>query len=167
VFFLVIEPFSNTSCYSKSCINEIQFYVYSRYIFILFEVLVRTVMLFLNKSKTTIETELLSESKGSLLSFESRVADMLEESMKESERPEHKDSNNLDLIALIGFGLYNLLLPLLVSISLLNLVLDTFYVRTVLLEFERRPINRSQSMLTRTTHIRIVYYISITITAWI
>ena len=30
LFFLIIEPFSNTSCFAKSCIDEIQFYVYSR-----------------------------------------------------------------------------------------------------------------------------------------
>jgi hypothetical protein len=43
LFFLIIEPFANTSCFSKSCINEIRFYAYSRYTAILFEVFVRTI----------------------------------------------------------------------------------------------------------------------------
>jgi len=51
LFFLVIEPFAGTSCFSKSCIDEIRYYVYSRYTALLFEVLIRTVKGFIIKYK--------------------------------------------------------------------------------------------------------------------
>lgn len=34
MFFLVIEPLNNTSCYADSCLSEIQHYIESKYIFI-------------------------------------------------------------------------------------------------------------------------------------
>ena len=34
VFFYIIEPFQNTSCYSVECVYEVQHYIYSRYLII-------------------------------------------------------------------------------------------------------------------------------------
>ena len=50
-FFLVLEPFMRTTCYSSSCIDEMIFYVYSRYIIILGESIFRALKMAYSQSK--------------------------------------------------------------------------------------------------------------------
>jgi hypothetical protein len=52
--------------------------------------------------------------------------------VEENEKPKHENSNSLDLIAIISFGIYNILLPLQVMIYV---GLETYNVRMFLLKF--------------------------------
>ena len=53
-FFLILEPIQGTTCYSSSCVRELSFYVYARYLIILGETLLRTVKLFWDRSKSKL-----------------------------------------------------------------------------------------------------------------
>ena len=55
LFLMVVEPFSNTSCFSKKCVNEVLYYAYVRYMVILIELIIRSVNLCLIKSKATLK----------------------------------------------------------------------------------------------------------------
>jgi hypothetical protein len=55
--------------------------------------------------------------------------------VEENEKPKHENSNSLDLIVVISFGIYNILLPIQVLISLIYVGLETYNVRMFLLKF--------------------------------
>ena len=53
-FFLILEPFQRTTCYSSSCVDEMIFYVYSRYTIILGESVFRAIKMAYSRSKNKI-----------------------------------------------------------------------------------------------------------------
>lgn len=71
------------------------------------------------------------------------------------------------MIAIIGNTLYSPILPLVVVVSLANVLIDGFNVRTDLLFHEKRPISKSQGIIPFKSQLYIVYYLGIVINAWI
>lgn len=59
------------------------------------------------------------------------------------------------------------MLPLVVLISLFSLLIDAFNVRSYLLLTQRRPINKSQNVLTFKPHLNVIYIAGVIINAWI
>ena len=65
--------------------------------------------------------------------FQVKLKHLLLEALEESKKEEHAVSNSFDLIAIIGYALYSLILPLLVLVSLFNMYIDTLNTREGLL----------------------------------
>lgn len=71
------------------------------------------------------------------------------------------------MIAIIGYAIYSIMLPLVVLISLFSILIDTFNVRSFLIYQERRTINQSQRILTFKNQLNIIYFVGILVNAWI
>jgi hypothetical protein len=71
------------------------------------------------------------------------------------------------MIAIIGYAIYSIMLPLVVLISLFSILIDTFNVRSFLLHQERRTINQSRKILTFKNQLNIIYFVGILVNAWI
>jgi hypothetical protein len=54
-------------------------------------------------------------------------------SVEENKKPEHVSNLSFNMMAIIGFALFSPVLPLVVVISLANVLIDCFNVRTDLL----------------------------------
>ena len=76
-FFLVYEPFTGTTCFAVSCLDQIKFYVYARFFIVLGIAIVKTIIVFYSKSKATLK-ELLA-SKIEVNNFQSKIANMLQQ----------------------------------------------------------------------------------------
>lgn len=149
--------------------NELKYYVYSRYLIMFIEVLGRMVIMLISRylDRKNMEHDHLEKKDSAGLSFEGRISRMLLAAFNESQKPYHENSNTPDLISLIGFGLYNILLPLQVLVLLVNTMIDTFNIRVNLLHYESRTINKSQIILCRTFHISIIYHLALAVNAWV
>jgi flagellar biosynthesis protein FlhB len=88
--------------------------------------------MFYTKSKREL-LDLFAEKRESLV-FQTKISNLLMEAVKESEKKEHKNTNNSDIVSIIGFGIYSIVLPIVVLISLANVIVDAFNTRYCLFE---------------------------------
>ena len=82
IFFLIIQPFQNTNCYSKDCNKQIEYYVYSRYLIKLFEVLLRFTRLLVVKYSLDLKNILLQQKEVQEISFQGRLSKLLVDSLE-------------------------------------------------------------------------------------
>lgn len=71
------------------------------------------------------------------------------------------------MIAIIGYAIYSIMLPLVVLISLFSILIDTFNLRIFLIYQERRTINQSQRVLAFKHQLNIIYFVGILVNSWI
>ena len=71
------------------------------------------------------------------------------------------------MVAIIGFSIYSIVLPFIVFITLINVFVDAFNVRTKLINYERRTINQSEPILTRREQLYFIFFLGIAVNSWL
>jgi hypothetical protein len=89
-FMLILEPFQQTSCYANACEDELVFYIYSRYVFILVIVIGQLIYVFMFRYIRKNLQNLLKKTTKDDLFYQDRLVSLLKRAIDNSKKPEHK-----------------------------------------------------------------------------
>jgi hypothetical protein len=87
--------------------------------------------------------------------------------MKDSKKPEHKEQKMIMVTCLQNYAIYCTLLPLSPGILFLSIFIHFISMRLSLLYEERRPINRSESIIRFSPQLKYLYYLGILVNTWV
>ena len=165
-FFLIIEPFSVTSCYSNTCRDELLFYIYSRSIIAFLRAIIGLTIVFIVNFFAEKIIALLRKPQVPSC-YQEKLTDLLMHAMEESKKPQHDEEKMIDLLTLTNFAINFIVLPILPLFLLLTVMISHIGCRMEILYQERRPLPRSQKIIPFLPQLAFVYSLGVLVSSWV
>jgi hypothetical protein len=170
IFFFLIEPLSGTSCYSESCEFEFYYYIYARFLFNIIIAgiqFVQAVLILARQAKEKLERELLNEQKDQVNTFQNKLRNMINAAIEEGQRTIYDHGLTQDILSLFAYCFYCTELPLAGLIAFGIIVATYIIVRIELLYDNRRPINKSEPIISFSSYCHVIYFVGGLVNIWV
>lgn len=95
------------------------------------------------------------------------MAGLLKRIVEDAKKPEHKEDKMASAVSLMNYAVYNCVIPLSPVLMFVSVFIHFTNLRMALLYDERRPVNRSESIIRFTKQIRYIFLLGVIYSSWI
>jgi hypothetical protein len=165
-FFFIESILARASCYSVSCDDEFNDYIYARFLINILMVgigFAQALTLGMRHARLLVERE----KKEELVTFQDRMKRVIKATVEEVERQAFAEGHYQDIISLFAYSFYCNELPISGIIAFGIIAANYFTMRSELLYDARRPINKSEVIVRFSQYCRVIYYLGAGINIWV
>lgn len=166
-FLLILEPFSRTSCYANNCESELTYYIFSRYIIMLALVIYKLgYVLIIRYIRKNLKL-LMKKEKEPEVFFQDKLGGLLKRAVADAKKDDHREEKMGNIINMQNYAIYCTMLPISPVIMCLAVFIHFTKMRLSLIFDERRPLNRSESVIPFSKQIKYIFYLGVMTNSWI